>query len=501
MYQGKNQSATVKMTGYSMIVAQGFFYASFLLNYLVLPSINRSSFNLISGNILFIPFLGMLFAATLVKAKNSSAIFINTKTIKNHHRNNQGLSKKYVACIHLGYLLTSFCAAIFYFFINAEQFQLLYCITMFCSGFCAELISIDYHVAIQQEDTDPFIVETCATFAGIFFTFVSIGVFLFNSNLFIFWVFPTFYALISMLFFVFLDKKNHVRKPCSQSTKKLEKVSHWIDKRIRGIFFMLQILFGIALNSLVMDFGIYAEFIALIIGIIFALASLIASFKNKFAQEESVMSFIRILLSSSIILAFLLTFKNNILNIIAIACFSALWGFFWSLDMSFILRQAKKLDISTRAHVCTSQIINNGGLVVGMFAGMYIEFSAYFFIGLGIIIISALLIPLDSHKSPDNIFTQQEKAIQSGQQSEQDNIEKKEVIVTNLANRYQLTSREKEALRWIMHGRSAKTIAKELYIAESTVKTHIYNLYKKMGVHTRHELMELIDNFVSTSPE
>jgi DNA-binding NarL/FixJ family response regulator len=48
-----------------------------------------------------------------------------------------------------------------------------------------------------------------------------------------------------------------------------------------------------------------------------------------------------------------------------------------------------------------------------------------------------------------------------------------------------LTAREVEVLRLIAAGRSNGQIAKELYVSEATVKTHINHLFAKTGVRDR----------------
>jgi DNA-binding CsgD family transcriptional regulator len=57
---------------------------------------------------------------------------------------------------------------------------------------------------------------------------------------------------------------------------------------------------------------------------------------------------------------------------------------------------------------------------------------------------------------------------------------------------YGLTAREQEILRLILQGASNKDIERKLFISASTVRNHIYNIYQKLGVQNRLELINLI---------
>jgi DNA-binding NarL/FixJ family response regulator len=53
-----------------------------------------------------------------------------------------------------------------------------------------------------------------------------------------------------------------------------------------------------------------------------------------------------------------------------------------------------------------------------------------------------------------------------------------------------LTKRELEILRQLSTGRTLTVIAGELHISQNTMKTHLKNLYKKMGAEDRHDAVE-----------
>lgn len=62
-----------------------------------------------------------------------------------------------------------------------------------------------------------------------------------------------------------------------------------------------------------------------------------------------------------------------------------------------------------------------------------------------------------------------------------------------LARDAALTARENQVLVLLTHGRGSVFISESLGIAISTVYTHTRNIYSKVGVHSREELMALVD--------
>jgi DNA-binding NarL/FixJ family response regulator len=56
-----------------------------------------------------------------------------------------------------------------------------------------------------------------------------------------------------------------------------------------------------------------------------------------------------------------------------------------------------------------------------------------------------------------------------------------------------LSKREQEVFELLCAGRSAPFIAEQLFIAPSTVSTHIKRIYAKLEVNSRQELLSLVN--------
>lgn len=63
----------------------------------------------------------------------------------------------------------------------------------------------------------------------------------------------------------------------------------------------------------------------------------------------------------------------------------------------------------------------------------------------------------------------------------------------SLSEEFALSPRESEILGYLARGHAASFIAKTLIISESTVYTHTRNIYQKMGIGSREELLSLVE--------
>jgi len=63
-------------------------------------------------------------------------------------------------------------------------------------------------------------------------------------------------------------------------------------------------------------------------------------------------------------------------------------------------------------------------------------------------------------------------------------------IIYPIEKEYELSSRESDVFGLVINGRSNSEIASDLYIAESTVKFHVKNIFRKTSCTNRTELMK-----------
>ncbi|MCW3049051.1 MAG: response regulator transcription factor [Solirubrobacterales bacterium] len=65
-----------------------------------------------------------------------------------------------------------------------------------------------------------------------------------------------------------------------------------------------------------------------------------------------------------------------------------------------------------------------------------------------------------------------------------------------------LTARELEILRWVAEGHTSARIARKLWVTEQTVKFHLSNIYRKLGVQNRTEASRyaLVNDLFGTRP-
>lgn len=68
-----------------------------------------------------------------------------------------------------------------------------------------------------------------------------------------------------------------------------------------------------------------------------------------------------------------------------------------------------------------------------------------------------------------------------------------DAAVAQLAARHRLSGRETEVMALAARGRDSRVIQEALGVSPSTVSTHMQNMYRKLDIHSRQELIDLIE--------
>jgi DNA-binding CsgD family transcriptional regulator len=63
-------------------------------------------------------------------------------------------------------------------------------------------------------------------------------------------------------------------------------------------------------------------------------------------------------------------------------------------------------------------------------------------------------------------------------------------------SKFNISSREREILELLLDGKSNMEIEKELFISNNTVRNHIYNIYRKLGVRNRVQIVNLMQETI-----
>lgn len=149
--------------------------------------------------------------------------------------------------------------------------------------------------------------------------------------------------------------------------------------------------------------------------------------------------------------------------------------------------QDKLATLALGRLVCSASVMI--GALIGEFAFQYVDLSETKFTSISLSVVYLFIlfgvVSLDKHSIPFALGLQRDEAAKVVQEHEFDS------TCVALAQRYGLSTREREIMILMAHGRGIPYIADTLYIAESTVRTHAKHIYRKLNIHSREELISL----------
>ena len=155
----------------------------------------------------------------------------------------------------------------------------------------------------------------------------------------------------------------------------------------------------------------------------------------------------------------------------------------------------KANDASLFRTMAFGRLAISAGMLVGWAVGFFADhasFTALAVAGMAIVLVTVTLVFTDRDRMPLASIAD-DRAIRE----ERDMRPSKGTALANFAVSRKLSKRETEVFGYLIAGRTTSYIAERLFVAESTVRAHVYNIYQKADVHSRMELMDAFDAFWS----
>lgn len=230
-----------------------------------------------------------------------------------------------------------------------------------------------------------------------------------------------------------------------------------------------------------------AHYIFFIISLVIAGALLLITT----AVFTSKRSLLYLYIGVSVIVTSLLLFSFSFRNIAIVESlhstgfyyFNAL---FWILCASFARRCTSPVK-ALASSFALYQIFQMGGGVFGSLImandqlNSIIEISNVFTIVIYLFLLASIFVLIKNAYNSNNHFVNTTPTTKTIEQC------CKEIITSK-----NLTKREEEVLLLIINGRDRGFIAETLNISKETVKTHTSHIYAKLGIHTKQDLLTLI---------
>jgi DNA-binding CsgD family transcriptional regulator len=141
----------------------------------------------------------------------------------------------------------------------------------------------------------------------------------------------------------------------------------------------------------------------------------------------------------------------------------------------------------------------SGGVLIGAILGSLlhsmVDYSPEFILSLSLMMIFVMIITYTFTLTERDVakLTKQRALHPVAQADFLDRSPSLDEKVCLLAEKHDISGRALEVLHLLAKGRTGVRIEQELYMSRGTVNTHMRRLYQKLGIHTRQNLLDLLD--------
>lgn len=112
-----------------------------------------------------------------------------------------------------------------------------------------------------------------------------------------------------------------------------------------------------------------------------------------------------------------------------------------------------------------------------------------------VIVLVLSIVPYASNRMVEDLYPQTHD---SARDDERDDAGLYERACASICDDYGLTPREREVFAYLMRGRNAEFISKELFISIHTAKTHTARIYRKLDINSQQQLLDITEERMKT---
>jgi len=326
----------------------------------------------------------------------------------------------------------------------------------------------------------------------ICFGFATVGLFFAVFGVFSAMLFIVASALLFFLLFQLVIEPK--MKELTFPSKKDTKANYYVVKTARSTIAPLiavGILVGFPIVYSVLNFDTFTLFVLIAISLI--LACILFGFLKaifKYKVENFLYNYTSVFFCVG---EFLLPFSSGIARTICVLYLLTFAFIQVFISSGAILETARLFRVSTIWLLSTQFTKLFFGLAISMaltvVINAYLDWNmaaiAEVFIVSFLVIFLTCFVKKTRYPNPDSVQADNETP---GKQ----HYSKWSDALNVISSKFGLSPREREVLMLFSKGHSSTAIAKSLFISISTTRTHIANIYNKLDIHSKEELLELL---------
>ncbi len=203
----------------------------------------------------------------------------------------------------------------------------------------------------------------------------------------------------------------------------------------------------------------------------------------------------RVLFPIMVVALLLIPFAGDLSALLCWALLMAALTCFDIANMAALVQVTNTYKLAPVAFIAQGRLPIQIGMLLGWLLGFVFLGSGIFnfdvmtMIALGLVVVLVIVTTVIPYEKSGL------KVLGPGKEADEhhDTMGSWQLRCKEVAKKYGLSPRQQDVLIYLAKGRNAEYIQNELVISSHTAKSHIYQVYRKLGVHSQQELIDLVE--------